>query len=128
MSDKLGPLAYGSQDGEVFLGHSVTTHKNISEETAREIDLEVRRIVEAGYQRAHKILSENREQLERIAQGLLEFETLSGKEVRALMDGESLSREDGTVEESPVRRSSVPKAGPTDGGATGVNPDPQQGA
>jgi len=128
MSDKLGPLAYGSQDGEVFLGHSVTTHKNISEETAREIDLEVRRIVEAGYQRAYKIITDNRDQLERIAQGLLEYETLSGKEVRGLMDGEDLKRDDGSAtEESTVRRSVIPKAGPTETPRNGDGSEPQPG-
>lgn len=129
MSDKLGPLAYAAQDGEVFLGHSVATHKNIAEETAREVDLEVRRIVEECYQRAYTIITEHRDQLERIAQGLLEYETLSGKEVRALMNDEPLSRdEDGANTESTVRRSSVPKAGPTDAPSAGGASDPQPGA
>lgn len=115
MSDKLGPLAYGEQDGEVFLGHSVATHKHISEETAREVDMEVRRLVEGGYQRAYTILTENREQLERIAQGLLEYETLTGMELRQLMNGEPLARDDNASSGmgGGASRASSPEAPPT---------------
>uniref|UniRef100_UPI00037419C1 ATP-dependent zinc metalloprotease FtsH n=1 Tax=Novispirillum itersonii TaxID=189 RepID=UPI00037419C1 len=127
MSESLGPIAYGEPEGEVFLGHSVTTHKNISEQTAREVDLEIRRLVEKGYKRAFDIITENRDQLERIAQALLEYETLSGKELRAVMNGEPVVR-DGTGTgtagggDAAPRKSSVPTSVPPVSG-----PEPQPG-
>ena len=138
MSEKMGPLAYGEPDGEVFLGHSVTTHKNISEETAREVDLEVRQFVEAGYQRAWKVITENKDQLERIAQGLLEYETLTGDELRDLMEDRPIVRESDSGE-CATRKSSVPTAGKADAKKAkpskadgplpgGLGPEPQPGS
>src|SRR5581483_12036702 len=80
MSDKLGPLAYHENEEEVFLGHSVSRQQNMSEETQRAIDGEVRRIVEEGYATAKQIITDHLEQLHTIAKGLLEYETLSGDE------------------------------------------------
>jgi cell division protease FtsH len=136
MSEKLGPLAYGEQDGEVFLGHSVTQHKHISEETAREVDMEVRRFVEAGYKRAFDIITEHRDELEKIAQALLEYETLTGQELKAILRGEEIRRdtEDGgsSRQETERRKSSVPKAGRTDSRSGdlpgGIDPEPQPGS
>jgi cell division protease FtsH len=120
-SDKLGPIAYGQKDGEVFLGHSVATHKNLSEETAREVDMEIRRFIEVGHQRARDVISQNRDQLERIAQALLEYETITGKEIKALIAGEDIHREDPDVANSG-RRSSVPTTTSVSGGS---EPKPQ---
>ncbi|MBX6746099.1 MAG: ATP-dependent zinc metalloprotease FtsH, partial [Acetobacteraceae bacterium] len=78
MSDKLGMIAYGENSQEVFLGHSVTQSKNISEATAQQIDAEIRRIIDEAYARAKQILSENIDELHLLAKGLLEHETLSG--------------------------------------------------
>ena len=78
MSDKLGPLLYGEPTQEVFLGHSVTQHKNMSDRTAQLVDEEIRRIVDESYERARVILTENIDQLHTLAKGLLEYETLSG--------------------------------------------------
>jgi len=136
MSEKLGPLAYGEQEGEVFLGHSVTQHKHISEETAREVDMEVRRFVEAGYQRAYKILTEHRDELEKIAQALLEYETLTGEELKAILRGEEIRRDDdaggSTPQEAERRKASVPKAGRTNDRPGdlpgGIGPEPQPGS
>jgi len=138
MSEKLGPLAYGEPEGEVFLGHSVTQHKNISEETAREVDMEVRRLVEDGYQRAYKIITEHRDELEKIAQALLEYETLTGEELKALLRGEDIVRDDhhggGAAQgASSGRKSSVPKAGKKSGDQAGdipgdIGPEPQPGS
>ena len=126
MSDKLGMIAYGDNSQEVFLGHSVTQTKNVSEETARMIDAEIRGIIDGAYGRAKSILTENIEELHRLAKGLLEYETLSGDEIRAVLRGEAVVRN--RVDE-PVNqnRGSVPTSGrpaaPRPPGP-GLNPGP----
>ncbi len=112
MSDKLGMVAYGENSQEVFLGHSVTQSKNISEETARLIDAEIRGIIDGAYGRAKQILTDNREELERLAKGLLEHETLSGDEIRMVLRGEPVVR-NRPDEPAPAGRGSVPSSGRT---------------
>ena len=85
MSKELGPLAYGENQEEVFLGRSVTRQQNMSEETAKKVDSEVKKIVEAGYDRAKKVLTEKIDDLHKIAKALLVYETLTGDEIRDLM-------------------------------------------
>ncbi len=85
MSTELGTIAYGENEEEVFLGRSVTKQQNMSEETAKKIDLEVKKIVDKGYERARKILTEKIEDLHKIAKALLIYETLSGDEIRDLI-------------------------------------------
>jgi cell division protease FtsH len=85
MSKELGPLAYGENEEEVFLGRSVTRQQNMSEETAKKVDSEVKKIVEAGYDRATKVLTEKIDDLHKIAKALLVYETLTGDEIRDLM-------------------------------------------
>jgi len=85
MSKELGPLAYGENEEEVFLGRSVTRQQNMSEETAKKVDSEVKKIVEAGYDRARKVLTEKIDDLHKIAKALLVYETLTGDEIRDLM-------------------------------------------
>ncbi len=117
MSDKLGMIAYGDNSQEVFLGHSVTQNKNVSETTAREIEAEVKAMIDAGYNRAKEILVEHIEELHMLANGLLEYETLSGSEVRQILRGEKVTR---AVVDDPMpdnRRASVPSTG-------GFRPDP----
>jgi cell division protease FtsH len=112
MSDRLGPLSYGENQEEVFLGHSVARQQNFSEETARLIDEEIKRFVNEGYETAKRILNEKREDLEMLAQGLLEYETLSGEEIQAVLRGEKIVREDPSVtmaDDGPVI--TVPQAG-----------------
>src|SRR5271157_3277176 len=92
MSDKLGMIAYGDNSQEVFLGHSVTQNKNVSEATAREIDGEIKGIIDRAYARARRLLTENVEELHRLARGLLEHETLSGDEIRTVLRGEPVIR------------------------------------
>lgn len=92
MSDKLGPLTYGEPQQEVFLGHSVTQSKNMSEATAELVDKEVRVIVDTAYSRAENILKKYDNHLEMLAQGLLEYETLSGEEVDSLLKGKGVGR------------------------------------
>jgi cell division protease FtsH len=85
MSKELGPLAYGENEEEVFLGRSITRQQNMSEETAKKVDSEVKKIVEAGYDRAKKVLTEKVDDLHKIAKALLVYETLTGDEIRDLM-------------------------------------------
>ncbi|MGE4482654.1 ATP-dependent zinc metalloprotease FtsH [Acidocella sp.] len=113
MSEKLGMVSYVDSGQEVFLGHSMGGAKNVSEATAREIDDEVRRIIDHAYAEAKRILTERREDLERLAQGLLEYETLSGDEIQQVLRGEKIIRK---VVDEPMqdnnRRGSVPTATP----------------
>ncbi len=109
MSDAIGPLHYGSDQQEVFLGYSMGQQSGkISSQTANLIDSEVKRIVEEAHARAHKILTENIEQLHIIAKALLEFETLSGDEISALLRGETISRPDEPSSRAAAVKSSLP--------------------
>jgi cell division protease FtsH len=110
MSEKLGRVRYQGNEQEVFLGHSVTQTVNMSEETAKLIDAEVRTLIEEGEKTAHRILVEKSQDFETLAQGLLEFETLSGDEIRDLLNGKRPVRET-TIEPSKPRSSAVPTAG-----------------
>ena len=85
MSSELGTIAYGENEEEVFLGRSVTKQQNMSEETAKKIDAEVKKIVDKGYERARKILTDKIDDLHKIAKALLIYETLSGDEIRDLI-------------------------------------------
>ncbi len=128
LSDELGPLAYGDNQQEVFLGHSVAQTQNVSEETSKKIDAEIRRIVDEGYEWARKILTEKADDLETLAQGLLEYETLSGDEIKELLKGNKPHRptdEDMPPSDEPT--ASVPTAGkPSDSGfGGGIDPEPQ---
>ena len=89
MSD-LGPLAYGKKDEAIFLGREIAQHRDYSEDTAIQIDKEVKRIVNGGYEKAKNILAGNRDTLERIAQALLEREVIDANEVKLLMEGKPL--------------------------------------
>lgn len=93
MSEKLGPLSFGEREGEVFLGRDFSSRPDYSEETARQIDTEVRGIVMGSYERAKKLLSENLESLKRIADALVEYETIDGADLDILIAGGQLSRE-----------------------------------
>ncbi len=93
MSEKLGPLAFGSRDGEVFLGRDLGSRPDYSEETARQIDAEVRGIVMGAYERAKKLLHENLETLKRIADALMEYETIDAADLDMLIAGTALTRE-----------------------------------
>jgi cell division protease FtsH len=87
LSERLGPLAYTEDEGEVFLGQAVTTRKNISDETARLVDTEVRTLIDRNYERARKLLQENIDVLHRMAKALIELETLDGDQINAVMKG-----------------------------------------
>jgi cell division protease FtsH len=87
MSAELGPMVYGENEGEVFLGRSVTVHKNVSETTMQRVDAEIRRIVDQQYALARKILEDNRDKVEVMAKALLEWETLDADQIGDIMDG-----------------------------------------
>ena len=130
MSDKLGFLAYGADQQEVFLGHSVTQTKNLSDATAKTIDEETRRIIDEAYIDASSILTKNKDQLETVAKGLLEYETLSGAEIESLISGNTLSKNkpgDETPKSGGGRRSSVPTGGEDNQSGRNLEPDPQLG-
>jgi cell division protease FtsH len=119
MSDALGPLQYAEPEEEVFLGYSVNRQRQMSNETAQAIDAEIRKIVEGGYTRAQNLLTENGEQLETLAQALLEFETLSGEEIKKVLAGETIDRGGVKGPSIPSAGSSIPKAKRPKAGAIG---------
>jgi cell division protease FtsH len=126
MSDLLGPLAYSENESEVFLGHSVARQQNISEATSRIIDSEIRRIVDESYSTARQILTDKIDDLHCLAKGLLEYETLSGDEIKALLRGEPPVRDlPESMDTTPS--SAVPTSGrerPKGSGLDGLSPQP----
>jgi cell division protease FtsH len=135
MSDKLGPIAYGENQQEVFLGHSVTQSKNLSEETAQLIDAEIRQLVDGGYDKARTLISDHIDRLNDLANALLEHETLTGDEISAILRGEPMPK--APPQEPPSasapsggKRGSVPSTSPADDDAEdtgGMQPSPQPG-
>ena len=110
MSDKLGPVLYVENSEEVFLGKSVTQNKNMSEDTAKIIDAEIKRLVCDAHESALKILNDKNSEWEKLAQALIEYETLSGDEIKALLRGETISKASETpVPEELKTKSSVPE-------------------
>ena len=87
MSEALGPMVYGENEGEVFLGRSITTHKNVSEATMQLVDAEIRRIIDEQYALARKLIEDNRDRVEAMAQALLEFETIDADQIDDIMSG-----------------------------------------
>jgi cell division protease FtsH len=133
MSDKLGPISYGENQQEVFLGHSITQTKNASEATAQLIDAEIRELVEGGYGRAKGLISEELNRLHDLAQALLEHETLTGEEVGAILRGEPMPKaqprpEAGQAPSSGGKRGSVPTTARPSDPPGGMEPSPQPGA
>ncbi len=132
MSEKLGPLLYNENQQEVFLGHAITQRQNMSEETARLIDEEVRRLVLAGEAKAWEVLAVNKDKLEAVAQALMEFETISGEECKAVMRGEKIVRKEDDEDTKGPLGSAVPSAGAArparrpdeEPGAGGMEPQP----
>jgi cell division protease FtsH len=127
LSKELGTVSYGENNDEVFLGMQVNRQQNVSEATAQKIDSEVRRLVETGYKDATRILTEKRADLEALAKGLLEFETLTGDEITDLLGGKKPNRES-VLEPAAPRTSAVPPAGktrPRPEPDPGLEPQPQ---
>jgi len=107
LSDDLGPMTYSDEEDEVFLGRSVTQHKNVSDETARKIDIAVRGVIDGAYDRAKQILTDDIEKLHAMARALLQYETIDREQIAAIMDG----REPG-----PPRDWRLPSGNPPDSG------------
>jgi cell division protease FtsH len=133
MSEKMGPLTYGSKEEQVFLGRDFNAQKNFSDETAKLIDLEVKSLVMGGYNTAEDLLTKNRETLEKLSLALLEHETLDLKEITEIIDGKPPKSEDDETpkeelsEEGVLKeKKSKKKAGPRDDpdGLLGGMPDP----
>jgi cell division protease FtsH len=89
MSDALGPMVYGENEGEVFLGRSITTHKNVSETTMQKVDAEIRRIIDQQYGLSRRLIEDNRDKVEGLAKALLEWETLDADQITDVMEGRS---------------------------------------
>ncbi|MBP1885269.1 ATP-dependent zinc metalloprotease FtsH [Sinorhizobium mexicanum] len=122
-SDQLGQVAYGENQQEVFLGHSVAQQKNVSEATAQKIDNEIRRLIDDAYGTARHILTEKNHEFVALAEGLLEYETLTGDEIKSLIRGEKPARDLGD-DTPPHRGSAVPSAGTKkEAGAKGEEPE-----
>jgi cell division protease FtsH len=111
MSEKLGPLQYEEQQGETFLGYSQTQRHNMSNETALLIDSEIRRLVDEGHARATEVLTTHVDQLHKIAAALLEYETLTGEEIKRIAAGDDIGRSDpgATAMVVPAGGTSIPK-------------------
>ncbi len=126
-SDDLGTVAYGDNQEEVFLGHSVSRQQNVSEATAQKIDAEVKRLVHQGYVDAKRILTKRKKDLEMLAKALLEYETLSGDEIKGLFNGILPKRDDdadGTQKKNRVS-AGVPRSGKKNGPRTAGDFEPQ---
>src|SRR6202171_5221119 len=130
MSERLGPLRYNENQQEVFLGHAIPQRQNMSEDTAKLIDEEIRRIVTEGEKRAREVLFANRDKLEAITHALMEYETLSGEEVMGLLRGEKIVRAVDDEETKGPAGPAVPAAGKMrpprpEPGTGGLEPQPQ---
>jgi cell division protease FtsH len=114
MSEALGPMVYGENEGEVFLGRQVTTHQNMSEETMKAVDKEVRAIIDEQYALARRLLEENRDKVEVMTKALLEWETIDAHQIEDIMSGRP--------PRPPKPVAVVPKTPPNDGGSRGAEP------
>jgi cell division protease FtsH len=114
MSDELGPMVYGENEGEVFLGRTVTTHKNVSEATMQKVDAEIRRIIDQQYRVARKLMEDNRDKVEAMAKALLELETIDADQIADIMAGKPPRPPKPSASQSAAK----PPAG--DGGAEGA--------
>ena len=130
MSEKMGPLTYGSKEEQVFLGKDISSQKNFSDQTAKLIDQEVKTLVVGGYTRATELLKQNRDKLEEMAQALLEHETLDAKDIQNILDGKDIldDKDSGTTQnlkddEAPTKKTE-PKSDPEEGLLGGGMPDP----
>jgi cell division protease FtsH len=124
LSERLGPLTYSEDDGEVFLGRSVTQHKQVSDVTVHTIDEEVRKIIDRNYARAKAILEEHESKLHVMAKALIKYETLDETQVRDIMDGrepqppEDWEDPDQSQKPKGGRKKRARKAGPIGGPAS----------
>jgi len=114
MSDALGPMVYGEEEGEIFLGRSVTTHKNMSEATMQQVDRELRRIIDDQYALAQRILEEKRDKVEAMTAALMEWETIDADQINDIMEGK---------QPRPPKPSSAPPKSSPDKPSSGAEPN-----
>jgi cell division protease FtsH len=123
LSDRLGPLTYTEEAGEVFLGRSVTQHKQVSDETAHAIDEEIRRVIESNYKRARTVLETNLDKLHAMAEALVRYETIDDTQIKDIMEGRAPRPPEGWDDagggggKPPVVNAGAPAAG---GGTIGT--------
>jgi cell division protease FtsH len=110
MSEALGPMVYGENEGEVFLGRSITTHKNVSEATMQQVDAEIRRIIDQQYGLARKLIEDNRDKVETMAKALLEWETIDADQIEDIMQGRPPRPPKPSPNVAPSPRDSGPSA------------------
>ena len=110
MSDVMGPIAYDEPEGEVFLGYSISKRKNVSDLTAQQVDAEIRKIIDEAYQKTHDLLITYKEELDILANGLIEYETLSGDEIKDLLQGKEIRTQSPTAATAKAR-ATVPCVG-----------------
>ncbi len=127
LSEKLGPIAYAEDEGEVFLGQTIARTKAISSDTAKLIEDEIKRFVTEGYETAKRVLAERATEWERLAQALLEYETLTGEEIDKVMRGEKIVRDEPADLSQTPPPASVPTVGDVSkkGPEKGLEPSPQ---
>jgi len=123
MSDALGPMVYGENEGEVFLGRSVTTHKNVSEATMQKVDAEIRRIIDQQYGLARKLLEDHRDKVEAMTAALLEWETIDAEQIDDIMEGKAPR----PPKPAPVKSSTPPSDGDASGVTVSISGKPAQG-
>ena len=123
LSDKLGPLTYTEESGEVFLGRQVTQHKQVSDETAHVIDVEVRRVIDTAYRKAQNILETNRDKLDAMASALIKYETIDEQQIKDIMAGKTpkppADWDDSVGSPPPKRADGEPEGGSTIGSPAG---------
>jgi len=110
----MGPMVYGENEGEVFLGRSITTHQNISDETMRKVDAEIRRIIDQQYSLARRLLEDNRDKVEVMTKALLEWETIDSEQIDDIMAGRP--------PRAPKPVAAKPTTPPSDGGEKAAEP------
>jgi len=114
MSDLMGPMVYGDNEGEIFLGRSITRQINMSEETMKKVDAEIRGIIDRQYALARKVIEENRDRVEAMAKALLELETIDSDQISDIMAGNP---------PRPPKPTSPPTTGSSTPGTPGTKPD-----
>lgn len=118
MSDSLGTMVYGENEGEVFLGRSVTTHKNVSEATMQKVDVEIRRIIDQQYALARKLIEENRDKIEAMTKALLEWETIDSEQIGDIMEGREPRPPKPSKVTSPPSKGDTPPGAPAPASVT----------
>ena len=120
MSDLMGPMVYGENEGEIFLGRAITRTVNMSEETMKKVDAEVRKIIDGQYAVARKLLEDNRDKVELMAKTLLEYETIDAEQIDDIMSGKPPR----APKPSPSSSSGTSSSGPSSSAGTAPSANP----